>query len=93
MGPVTENHAVSPALAELADVCGVASSYEDADGVRREVPASTLRAVLAAMGVEVGGDDDEGGVSAPGDVCCHRRWWRVRAPPSGARSTSRAARS
>ena len=83
MGPVTENHAVSPALAELADVCGVASSYEDADGVRREVPASTLRAVLAAMGVEVGGDDDEGGVSEREALGAVRlRPWRRVLPPT-----------
>ncbi|UVE94988.1 4-alpha-glucanotransferase [Dietzia sp. B32] len=61
---MTENHAVSPALAELADACGVASSFEDAHGVRREVPASTLRAVLAALGVEVTDDDGEGDLSA-----------------------------
>lgn len=87
MDPVTENHAVSPALAELADVCGVASSYEDAHGVRHEVPASTLRAVLAAMGVEVGGDDDEGGASEREalEAARLRPWRRVLRPTLVAR--------
>lgn len=51
--------AVSPALAELADACGVATTYEDALGTHRDISSRTLRAVLAAMGVETGGDDDE----------------------------------
>ena len=87
MDHVSENHAVSPALAELADACGVASSYEDAHGVRREVPASTLRAVLAAMGVEVGGDDDEDGVSEREalDSVLLRPWRRVLPPTLVAR--------
>lgn len=81
--PVTENHTVSPALAELADACGVASSYEDASGVRREVSSSTLRAVLAAMGVEVGSDDDEGGVSVREALDGVRlRPWRRVLPPT-----------
>ncbi|WP_255584186.1 4-alpha-glucanotransferase [Dietzia sp. ANT_WB102] len=81
---MTANHAVSPALAELADVCGVATNYVDAHGVRREVSASTLRAVLAAMGVGVGvgGDDDEVGAAerAALDALRIRPWKRVLPP-------------
>ena len=56
---MTPTDAVSPALAELADACGVATTYEDAHGVHRDISSRTLRAVLAAMGVATGGDDDE----------------------------------
>lgn len=84
---VTTNRAVPPALAELADACGVASEYEDAHGVRREVSSPTLRAVLAAMGVDAGGDDDEEGVSARAalDEVRLRPWRRVLPPTVVAR--------
>lgn len=42
---------VPPALAALADECGVATGYIDAHGTHRHVSEPTLRAVLAAMGV------------------------------------------
>lgn len=84
-GPVSANHTVSPTLAELADACGVAVSYEDAHGVRREVSATTLRAVLAAMEVEV--DDDEAGLSERRalDEVRLRSWRRVLPPTLVAR--------
>ncbi|MBB1024570.1 4-alpha-glucanotransferase [Dietzia sp. DQ12-76] len=74
--------AVPPALVELAERCGVATSYEDARGIRREIPARTLRAVLAAMGIPVGEDDDEGGgsVSAALEEVRLRPWRRVLPP-------------
>ena len=59
MERVTAHDIISPALAELAEVCGVATRYEDARGADREVPARTVRAVLAAMGVPVGGGGEE----------------------------------
>ncbi len=80
---MTANHAVSPALAELADVCGVATNYEDTHGVRREVSASTLRAVLTAMGVGVGGDDDEVGDAERAALQALRiRPWKRVLPPT-----------
>lgn len=80
--------AVSPALTELADACGVATSYEDAHGVHRDIPARTLRAVLAAMGVETRGedtkrDDDEAGASEREALETVRlRPWRRVLPPT-----------
>lgn len=56
---MSPTEALSPALAELASACGVASSYSDAHGVDHAISSHTLRAVLAAMGVATGGDDDE----------------------------------
>lgn len=43
--------ATDPDLAALAASCGVSTEYWDQSGQRREVPADTVRAVLAAMGV------------------------------------------
>ena len=43
-------------LQQLADVLGVATRYQGADGRPVEVPAATVRAVLAALGVDA---DDE----------------------------------
>ncbi|MFN7244061.1 MAG: hypothetical protein ACK4M5_12580, partial [Dietzia cercidiphylli] len=57
---MTLTDAVPPALVELAETCGVATSYEDARGVRHDITARTLRSVLAAMGVATGDDDDTG---------------------------------
>ncbi|WP_216694931.1 4-alpha-glucanotransferase [Dietzia psychralcaliphila] len=56
---MTLTDAVSPALVELAERCGVATSYTDARDVRHVITARTLRSVLAAMGVRTGDDDDE----------------------------------
>ena len=84
MDRVTANDIVSPVLAELAEVCGVATSYDDAQGVHREIPARTVRAVLAAMGVPVAvDDDDELGVSEHEALAAVRvRPWRRVLPPS-----------
>ncbi|MBC7306136.1 MAG: 4-alpha-glucanotransferase, partial [Dietzia sp.] len=80
---MTANDIVSPVLAELAEVCGVATSYDDAQGVRREISARTVRAVLAAMGVPVAVDDDELGVSEHEALEAVRvRPWRRVLPPS-----------
>lgn len=49
--------AASATLAELADACGVATSYTGADGRRVDVPADTVRAVLAAMDVPAAADE------------------------------------
>ncbi|WP_010542147.1 4-alpha-glucanotransferase, partial [Dietzia alimentaria] len=48
---MTADTAFPSALAELADACGVATSYVDAHGAHHDVSERTLRAVLAAMGV------------------------------------------
>ena len=70
---MTTTQPVSPALAALAEECGVATGYEDGQGVWHDASAETLRAVLAAMGVETapgaggtGGDDDEAAAAAGG---------------------------
>ena len=75
--------AVPPALAELAAECGVATSYEDAHGVHRDISSRTLRAVLAAMGVETGRDDDEGDTAVREALTEVRlRPWRRVLPPT-----------
>ena len=82
--------AVSPDLTELARELGVATSYEDAHGVNREIPARTLRAVLAAMGVETeqhdDGHDDNDDNAAAADGRALReirlRPWRRVLPPT-----------
>lgn len=63
---MTADTAFPSALAELADACGVATSYVDAHGAHHDVSDRTLRAVLAAMGVvsdkhpqNHDGDDDD----------------------------------
>ncbi|WP_264887845.1 hypothetical protein [Dietzia sp. NCCP-2495] len=48
---MTTTQPVSPALAALAEECGVSTGYEDGQGVWHDASAETLRAVLAAMGV------------------------------------------
>lgn len=58
---MTPTDAVSPALFELAEACGVATSYEDARGIRRDISTRTLRAVLAAMGVGSPGIERDAG--------------------------------
>ncbi|MDX2356846.1 4-alpha-glucanotransferase [Dietzia sp. PP-33] len=83
---MTLNDAVSPDLAELAETCGVATSYQDARGVRQEISARTLHAVLTAMGIRTGDDDETGTAvrSALEDVRL-RPWRRVLAPTVVAR--------
>ncbi|HVM00753.1 MAG TPA: 4-alpha-glucanotransferase [Egibacteraceae bacterium] len=44
-------------LTQLADLHGVATSYTDATGRRVDVPAATVRAVLAAMDVPAAADE------------------------------------
>lgn len=45
---------LDPSLTELAESYGVSISYEDNNGVHREVSAETVTAVLAAFGVNAG---------------------------------------
>lgn len=58
---MTVDTAVPSALAELADACGVATSYVDAHGAHLHVSAGTLRAVLEAMGVPTSGRGQKSG--------------------------------
>jgi len=45
-------------IVELAQRCGIASAFVDARGERRETPAHTQAALLAAMGFPAGADAD-----------------------------------
>ncbi len=85
-GCVTAIAAVPPALAELADACGVATGYTDAHGVHHDVPEHTLRAVLAAMGLGVGPDDSDADSRAATDRAAleatRLRPWRQVLPPT-----------
>ena len=45
-------------LRDLAERCGVATSYEGWDKTRREVSAETLRHILDALGVRAGSVDE-----------------------------------
>ncbi|HJC61293.1 MAG TPA: 4-alpha-glucanotransferase [Candidatus Dietzia intestinigallinarum] len=78
--------AVPPALAELAEACGVATGYTDAHGVHHDVPEHTLRAVLASMGVGVGRDDADGDSRTADDRAAledaRLRPWRQLLPPT-----------
>lgn len=68
----------TPALVALAEACGVSTSYWSFFGDRVDVPAATLRAILAAMGVQARTDAEaEGSLAAELD-----RPWRRLAPPS-----------
>ena len=49
---------MSAALDELAERYGIALRYEGLDGTFHEVPDATKLAILEAMGVAVGGDDE-----------------------------------
>ena len=62
-------------LAELAAGCGVATWYDDGENVRHDVGEATVRAVLAALGVEVGDDP-----SAALETVRLRPWRRVLPP-------------
>lgn len=83
---MTADTAVPTALAELADECGVATSYEDAHGIHRHVSARTLRAVLAALGVETTGSPDDDDERAASDRAAleefRLRSWRRVLPPT-----------
>ena len=76
----TTSTSVSPALAALADECGVATGYEDGQGVWRDASAETLRAVLAAMGVETDGGDEADDRAALERI--RLRPWRRVLPPT-----------
>jgi 4-alpha-glucanotransferase len=49
-------------LGELADACGVATSYLGSDGGTVEVPAATVRSVLGALGIDAA-DEEAAGAS------------------------------
>jgi len=79
--PATET--VSPALAALATECGVATGYEDGQGRWHDAGARTLRAVLAALGVDAG--DDDAAASRALERVRLRPWRRVLPPTVVAR--------
>ena len=54
---MTEEHP-SAALSRLAEVHGIATSFWSFFGDRTEVPAPTLRAILASMGVPASSEDE-----------------------------------
>ncbi|MFT4137316.1 4-alpha-glucanotransferase [Microbacterium sp.] len=84
----TRDDTPTPALVALAEAHGVASTYWSFYGDHVHVPASTLCAVLRAMGVELPGtEDDEAAV--PSDAAietalrdAEERPWRRTLPPS-----------
>ena len=48
---MTDTLPVPPALVHLASVCDITTAYWDAGGTHRDVPESTLRMLLASLGV------------------------------------------
>ncbi|MFV0435325.1 MAG: 4-alpha-glucanotransferase [Leucobacter sp.] len=68
----------TPELARLADAHGIAAEYWSFFGERVRVPASTLRVVLAAMGVDAA---DENAVAAALTEADERPWCAL-LPPS-----------
>ncbi|WP_422746675.1 4-alpha-glucanotransferase [Mycobacterium sp. WMMD1722] len=75
---MTADTPLSPALVELADRHGVATHYEDWSGATVAAPESTLVAVLAALGVPAG-DEDERTAALTAD---RRRHWQRSLPPT-----------
>ncbi|GAB96824.1 4-alpha-glucanotransferase [Kineosphaera limosa] len=71
------NEAPSAALAELAHVYGVATEYWDWQGHHILVSATTIRAVLGALGVEAADDQ----AASQSLWAAHERPWRRRVPP------------
>ncbi|MBO0675954.1 4-alpha-glucanotransferase [Mycolicibacterium sp. S2-37] len=69
---------LSPALVELAHRYGVATHYQDWSGAQVAAPESTLVAVLAALGVAAGDDDECRAALAAHD----RRYWQRSLPPT-----------
>ncbi|BBX25458.1 4-alpha-glucanotransferase [Mycolicibacterium alvei] len=67
----------SPALLELARRYGVAAEFDDWTGCRTAVAASTLVAVLDALGVKAGTERECADALAAHD----RRYWQQRLPP------------
>src|SRR6478735_942028 len=72
---MTTNDSPTATLAELAEAHGVATSYWSFFGERVEVPASTLRLILTAMGVDA--HDEAAAVTAAEEAP-----WRALLPPS-----------
>ncbi len=68
---------LDPALQELADALGIATEFWDWQGRHQPVPAETVSAVLAAMDLSAGTDDEARGALAEH----HRREWRRMLPP------------
>lgn len=68
---------VSDQLAELASACGVATEFWDQSGSHVHVSATTVTAVLAALGIDINGDGDI--ESALASV--RLRDWRRMLPP------------
>lgn len=68
----------SPVLVELAQAHGVGTDYWDWQGRQVPATASTLRSVLAALGVAAASDDDAGASLAK----AHERPWRQMLPPT-----------
>nr|WP_221935471.1 4-alpha-glucanotransferase [Janibacter cremeus] len=64
-------------LEELAEACGVSTQWWDWQGERRAVPASSLRAVLSAMGEET---DDENALAASLERARTLPWRRTLPP-------------
>jgi 4-alpha-glucanotransferase len=62
--------APTPDLVRLAAVHGIATEYWSFFGERVQVPASTLRAVLAAMGVDASTDAAVTASSSPRTSGC-----------------------
>ena len=78
MSTDTHGDSPSPALAGLAEAHGIATEYWSFFGERVQVPASTLRAVLKAMGVDA--QTDVEAAAALADSA--ERRWRELVPPS-----------
>lgn len=69
--------ALSPVLAQLAEAKGVSTTWWDWHGQQREVPATSVRAVLTALG-EDATDDEAAGLSL--DEVRDRPWRRTLPP-------------
>lgn len=78
MADMTADPSLSPSLVELAHRHGVATHYEDWSGATVAAPESTLVAVLAALGVPAG-DEDERRASLTAHT---RRHWQRSLPPT-----------
>lgn len=69
---------LAPSLVELARRYGIATEYDDWTGARRPVPATTLTAVLAALGVPADSEQERNAaLSAKA-----RAYWARRLPPT-----------
>ena len=83
MGGMTE---LAPSLVELARRFGIATEYEDWTGRRVLVPETTLVAVLAALGVAAG-TEQERNVALTAQL---RSYWARRMPADHRRAHRRA---